>query len=62
MTNNIMIQDMAVALYDGGWRAKDKKQFTKEYNLHKREAELIADWLEYLEDNDINKEEEEYDD
>ena len=35
----------AAALYDGGWRANDKEQLIKEYELSEEDAELICERL-----------------
>lgn len=35
----------AAALYDGGWRAKDKEQLIEEYVLTEDEAERICYFL-----------------
>lgn len=35
----------AAALYDGGWRAEDKEQLIKEYDLTEEEAERICYFL-----------------
>lgn len=36
------IETSAAALYDGGWRATDKEQLIKEYELTEAEAEAIC--------------------
>ena len=38
-------ESMAAALYDGGWRAEDKEQLKKEYDLTDEDAERIVDLL-----------------
>lgn len=38
----IEIQDDAIALYDGGWRAEDRDQMAEEYDMTPEEADKIA--------------------
>ena len=38
-------ESAAAALYDGGWRAEDKEQLKKEYDLTDEDAERIVDLL-----------------
>lgn len=47
MTDYEMI---ASNLYDGGWRAKDKKELIEEYELTEEEAENICAMLENYEE------------
>lgn len=42
--------DMAVALYDGGWRAEDREQLVSEYNLTTEEADNICKALGEMEE------------
>jgi hypothetical protein len=47
-----MIKDVsssAAALYDGGWRAEDRDQLIKEYDLTAEEADEICKALEGFE-------------
>lgn len=41
----------AAALYDGGWRAKDKEQLIAEYDLTEAEANEICEWLKEMEED-----------
>ena len=44
----IKIQDEAIALYDGGWRAEDRDQMIEEYGLTSEHADKIVEWLEEI--------------
>jgi hypothetical protein len=44
------LQSSAAALYDGGWRASDKEQLIKEYDLTQDEADSICTELERIEE------------
>ena len=44
----IEIQDEAIALYDGGWRAEDRDQIIEEYDLTPERADKIVEWLEEI--------------
>lgn len=39
------IDDMAAALYDGGWRAWDEEELKKEYNLSSEETANLCNAL-----------------
>lgn len=44
------------ALYDGGWKAEDRDQLIKEYELTDEEADKICEILEkYEKENDHEK-------
>jgi len=43
------ISSSAAALYDGGWRASDKDQLIKEYQLTEDEAEKVCEELKKYE-------------
>lgn len=42
------IESSAVALYDGGWRAEDKKALMQEYELTTEEADELCKELEKI--------------
>lgn len=42
------IQQSAISLYDGGWRAEDKDQLITEYDLTEQKASEICEYLEEL--------------
>lgn len=44
----IEIQDEAIALYDGGWRAEDHDQMIEEYGMTPERADKIVEWLEEI--------------
>lgn len=44
------LEDMAYALYDGGWRSGDYEDLKREYELDEDEARDICDWLEEVEE------------
>lgn len=44
----IEIQDDAISLYDGGWRAEDRDQMVEEYGLTPERADKIVEWLEEI--------------
>jgi len=44
------LSSSAAALYDGGWRASDKDELTKEYALSSDDAEDLCAALRELED------------
>lgn len=44
------INDDARALYDGGWRADDREDLIKEYELTEDDADSLCDALKKLED------------
>lgn len=54
-----MIKDYeasAAALYDGGWKAEDRDQLIKEYELTDEEADKICEILEkYEKENNHEK-------
>lgn len=43
------VENSAAALYDGGWRAEDKDELQKEYDLTNEETEEICRELERME-------------
>jgi hypothetical protein len=43
------VSSSAAALYDGGWRAKDRGELMKEYDLTAEEADEICKALEGFE-------------
>ena len=44
-------EDAAASLFDGGWRAEDKKELVEQYELTDEEAEKIIQYLiEYEEE------------
>lgn len=47
------IEASAAALYDGGWRKKDKEQLMEEYELSKEEAEALCSKLAEHERNEL---------
>lgn len=44
------IQRAASNLYDGGWRAEDRDQLIKEYELTEEEADAICEELAKIEE------------
>ena len=44
----IEIQDDAISLYDGGWRAEDRDQMIEEYGMTPERADKIVEWLEEI--------------
>lgn len=44
----IEIQDDAISLYDGGWRAEDRDQMIEEYSMTPERADKIVEWLEEI--------------
>jgi len=40
------LQASASALFDGGWRSKDKEQLIQEYNLTEDEVDILCKELE----------------
>lgn len=51
-TDDIRIQDQAVALYDGGWRSDDRDELVQEYGLSDDEADRIVEYLRRLDGRD----------
>lgn len=49
MKNNSNTQSSAAALYDGGWRAKDRDELKAAYGLTDDEADDICECLESFE-------------
>ena len=43
------LQSIAAALYDGGWRSKDKECIVEEYGLSESDAETVCALLEKYE-------------
>lgn len=43
------LQSIAAALYDGGWRSKDKGCIVEEYGLSESDAETVCALLEKYE-------------
>jgi len=50
-----MITDMVANLYDGGWRAEDKDELVKEYDLTEDEAAEVVEGLEEIEERKRRK-------
>ena len=50
--------ESAHALFDGGWRASDRKELIAEHNLNSRDAHLICEILTVLEQRLSKREEE----
>jgi hypothetical protein len=50
-----MITDMVASLYDGGWRAEDKDELVKEYNLTEDEAAEVVEGMEEIEERERRK-------
>lgn len=50
-----MITDMAASLYDGGWRAEDKEELIKEYNLSEDEAAEVVTGLAEIDERKRRK-------
>ena len=44
-TDPIMLEDEAAALYDGEWRAEDKDELQRSYDLSDHDAEIICQKL-----------------
>ena len=44
--NMAEIETAAAALFDGGWRAKDKEELITEYNLTADRAQAICEQLD----------------
>lgn len=44
--------DIAYALFEGGWRAKDRDELKAYYGLTDEQADDIRDALEWIEDYD----------
>ena len=44
-----MFKHISAALYDGGWRAGDREELMKEYDLTAEEAASICEHLEKYE-------------
>lgn len=59
MMNLKMPEDDAIALYDGGWRSKDKKELQEEYGFTDEESGVLSYLLEKIEkeehDNEHNE-------
>ena len=45
MINLVEIESMAASAYDGGWRAADKDELKKEYQLTDEETEAMVEKL-----------------
>lgn len=56
MINLVEIESMAASAYDGGWRAADKDELKKEYQLTDEETEAM---VEKLAEYEADKKEEE---
>lgn len=44
----MMVADVAIAMYDGGWRPEDKEEFKRLYQMTEEEASDIAAQLQEL--------------
>lgn len=49
------VSSSAAALYDGGWRAKDKDQLIEEYELTEEDAVAICEMLLSFEEDEKNE-------
>ena len=55
--NDYAVQDSALALLAGGWKAEDREQMMQEYGLTEDEADAICSFMEANEEklgNDYN--------
>ena len=50
---NANISTMAAALYDGEWRAEDRDDLIKEYDLTEDEADAICEMLAYYAEKEL---------
>lgn len=49
------VQDSAAALYNGGWRSKDRKQLKEEYNMDNEWTDAICELLKEYEKREQEK-------